>query len=173
MTFMLTFIFEKRVFAQTTVRLHSRNHTATIDICTIICIFGTNRNNMGQNAPHYKLDKLPPLREKVETIEILRQTNKSTAALAELKGIARTIPNQAMLINAIVLQEAKDSSEIENIITTQDELYKALIVNKKNISPATKEVVNYRKAIFYGFDIAKKQGFLRVNDIISIQQRIS
>jgi len=127
---------------------------------------------MGQNTPHYKLDKLPLPRNKVETIEILRQTNKSTAALAELKGIAKTIPNQAMLINAIVLQEAKDSSEVENIITTQDELYKALTVNKKNVSPETKEVVNYRKAIFHGFDLAKKQGFLRVNDIASIQQEL-
>ena len=127
---------------------------------------------MGQSAPHYHLEKLPPLREKVETIEILRQTNKSTAALAELKGVAKTIPNQAMLINAIVLQEAKDSSEIENIITTQDELYKALTVNKTRISPQTKEVVNYRKAIFHGFDLAKRQGFLRVNDIISIQQEL-
>ena len=127
---------------------------------------------MGQNAPHYQLEKLPPPREKVETIEILRQTNKSTAALAELKGIANTIPNQAMLINAIVLQEAKDSSEIENIITTQDELYKALSVNKTQISPETKEVINYRKAIFHGFDIAKRQGFIRVNDIIGIQQEL-
>jgi Fic family protein len=127
---------------------------------------------MGQNAPHFKLDKLPPLREKVETIEVLRQTNKATAALAELKGIAKTIPNQAMLINAVVLQEAKDSSEIENIITTQDELYKALTINKSNISAETKEVVNYRKAIFQGIEIAKKQGFLRVNDIISIQQEL-
>jgi len=127
---------------------------------------------MGQNTPHYKLDKLPPLREKVETIEILRQTNKSTAALAELKGIAKTIPNQAMLINAIVLQEAKDSSEIENIITTQDELYKALTVNKTKVSAETKEVVNYRKAIFQGFDLTKAQGFLRVNDIVNIQQEL-
>jgi Fic family protein len=127
---------------------------------------------MGQNAPHSKLDKLPPLREKVETIEILRQTNKSTASLAELKGLARTIPNQAMLINAIVLQEAKDSSEIENIITTQDELYKALTINKLKISPETKEVVNYRKAVFHGFNITKQQGFLRVNDIVSIQQEL-
>lgn len=127
---------------------------------------------MGQNAPHFKLELLPPPREKVETIEILRQTNKSTAALAELKGIAKTIPNQAMLINAIVLQEAKDSSEIENIITTQDELYKALTVNKSNISAETKEVVNYRKAIFSGFEIAKKQGFIKVNDIISLQQEL-
>ncbi|WP_421921174.1 Fic family protein [Marinifilum sp.] len=127
---------------------------------------------MGQNAPYIKLEKLPPLRDKVETIEILRQTNKATAALAELKGIAKTIPNQAMLINAIVLQEAKDSSEIENIITTQDDLYKALTVNKTTVSAETKEVVNYRKAIFHGFDLAQKQGFLKVNDIVSIQQEL-
>ena len=103
---------------------------------------------MGQNAPHFKLELLPPPREKVETIEILRQTTKSTAALAELKGIAKAIPNQAILINAIVLQEAKDSSEIENIITTQDELYKALTANKSPRSAEIKEVVNYRKALF-------------------------
>jgi Fic family protein len=127
---------------------------------------------MGQNAPYIKLQKLPPLREKVETIEILRQTNKATAALAELKVIAKTIPNQAMLINAIVLQEAKDSSEIENIITTQDELYKALTVNKTTVSAETKEVVNYRKALFHGFDLAKEQGFIKVNDIVSIQQQL-
>jgi len=127
---------------------------------------------MGQNTPHFKLEELPPLRERVENIKILRQTNKSSAALAELKGIAKTIPNQAMLINAIVLQESKDSSEIENIITTQDELYKALTVNKSKITPETKEVVDYRKAIFYGFDLAKDQGFLRVNDIVNIQQEL-
>jgi len=156
-----------------------KKSTANADNCTIFCIFGTNKKNMGQNAPRYqpgsssgKLEKLPPLREKVETIEILRQTNKSTAALAELKGIAKTIPNQAMRVNAIVLQEAKDSSEIENIITTQDELYKALTVNKTHMSPETREVVNYRKAIFHGFDLAKSQGFLRVNDIVAIQQEL-
>ncbi len=123
-------------------------------------------------APHYQLVKLPPLREKVETIEILRQTNRSATALAELKGIAKTIPNQAILINAIVIQEAKDSSEIENIITSQDELYKALTVNRTNVSAATREVVNYRKAVFHGFNLAKEQGFLRVNDIVSIQQKL-
>jgi len=127
---------------------------------------------MGQNAPRFKLEKLPPLREKVETMEILRQTNKATAALAELKGIARTIPNQIMLINAVVLQEAKDSSEIENIITTQDELYKALTISEKYVSPETKEVVNYRKAILQGYDLVKKQGFLKVNDIVNIQQKL-
>jgi Fic family protein len=85
--------------------------------------------------------------EKVETVKIFRQTNKAATALAELKGIAKTIPNQLMFVNAIVFQEAKDSSEIENIITTQDELYKAIAIDKSNISAATKEVVNFRKAI--------------------------
>ena len=107
-------------------------------------------------TPDYKLEKLPPQTEKVETISILRQTTKAATALAELKGIAKTIPNQLMLVNAIVLQEAKDSSEIENIITTQDELYKAIAIDKSNISAATKEVVNYRKAIFLGFDLRNR-----------------
>jgi len=125
---------------------------------------------MGQTAPGFNLEKLPPPKGLVETIETLRAANKATAALAELKGIAKTIPNQAMLVNAIVLQEAKDSSEIENLITTQDELYKALVVNNSAVSSDTKEVVNYRKAIFYGYDLLKKRGFLRINDIICIQE---
>ena len=127
---------------------------------------------MGQEAPYLALKKLPPERSKIETIKILRQVNRATAALAELKGFAKTIPNQTILINAIVLQEAKDSSEIENIITTQDELYRALSINKITISSSTKEVVNYRKALFHGYDLIQKQGFLRVNDIISIQQSL-
>lgn len=125
---------------------------------------------MGQKTPYFHLDKLPPAREKIETIKILRQVNKAASALAELKGMASTIPNQTMLVNAIALQEAKDSSEIENIITTQDELYKAIAINQSNLSPDISEVVNYRKAIFYGFDLVQKQGFLKVNDIVGIQQ---
>jgi Fic family protein len=118
-----------------------------------------------------KLEKLPPGKEKVETLSILRQLSDSANALGELKGIAKTIPNQAMLINAVVLQEAKDSSEIENIITTQDELYKALTTAGKQ-PVQVKEVINYRKAIFAGFEIIRKQGFLRVADIETIQKTI-
>lgn len=118
-----------------------------------------------------KLTKLPPLREKVETLEVLRQLSNSTKALGELKGIAKTMPNQAMLVNAVVLQEAKDSSEIENIITTQDELYKALTTKGKQQS-RVKEVINYRKAIFLGHDLIKEQGILRLSDIESIQKTI-
>ena len=118
-----------------------------------------------------KLKKLPPEREKVETLSILRQISGSASALGELKGVAKTIPNQAMLINAVVLQEAKDSSEIENIITTRDELYRALTTAGKQ-PVQVKEVINYRKAIFTGFEIIKKQGFLRVSDIETIQKTI-
>jgi len=118
-----------------------------------------------------KLKKLPPEREKVETVKILRQLSKTSQSLGELKGIAKTIPNQAMLVNAVVLQEAKDSSEIENIITTQDELYKALASRGKQPSQV-KEVINYRKAVFTGFELIKKQGFLRVKDIETIQKTI-
>jgi len=124
---------------------------------------------MGQKAP-YKLPKLPPEREKVETIEILRNANKAALAIAELKGIAQTIPNQKMLVNAVVLQEAKDSSEIENIITSTDELYEALTSKKSRSKSEIKEVVNYRRSIFIGYEMIKKQGFLKVNDIIKIQK---
>ena len=68
-----------------------------------------------------------------------------------MKGIANTIPNQSILINAIVLQEAKDSSEIENIITTSDDLYKAVSSSVTKINSATKEVMLYREALYHGF----------------------
>lgn len=119
----------------------------------------------------YILPPLPPSVHKIESINILKQLSRSSRALGELKGIARTIPNQKMLINAIVLREAKDSSEIENIITTHDELFKALSVKSKP-NKETKEVINYRKAIFRGFDLIQEQGFLRLNDIIELQKLI-
>ncbi len=126
---------------------------------------------MRQNGTYRKLRKLPPRREKVETFSILRQLSKTSRAIGELKGIANTIPNQSILINAVVLQEAKDSSAIENIITTQDELYISLVSQKKQ-APHVKEVINYRKAVFAGFEIIKKQGFLRLKDIENIQKII-
>jgi Fic family protein len=118
-----------------------------------------------------KLEKLPPQREEIETLAILRQLSKSATALGELKGVAKTIPNQAMLLNAVVLQEAKDSSEIENIITTQDELFKAL--STSTVQPQQiKEVINYRKAIFRGADLIENQGFLRLKDVVELQRTI-
>ena len=135
-------------------------------------VFLVRINKIRDKMHHIKkLEKLPPKRENVETIGILRQLSKSSKALGELKGIAQTMPNQAMLANAVVLQEAKDSSEIENIITTQDELYKALATKTKQTSQV-KEVINYRKAIFLGHELLKKQGFLRLKDIEFLQKTI-
>ena len=85
-----------------------------------------------------ELQKLPIDSSKTETIKILKAENKAVKALAELKGCANLIPNQSILINAVVLQESKDSSEIENIITTKDDLYKAVSETVKKIDSATK-----------------------------------
>lgn len=121
--------------------------------------------------PIKKLEKLPPKREEVETLDVLRQLSKASTALGELKGVAKTMPNQAMLINAVVLQEAKDSSEIENIITTQDELYKALSTTV-NQSSQIKEVINYRKAIFLGAETIYNHGFIKLKDLVELQETI-
>jgi len=138
-------------------------------LCTKICIFGAYYLDMRQEVPQPdKLPLLPPPKDQIETIRILKQLSKSSSVLGELKGIANTIPNQTMLVNAIVLREAKDSSEIENIITSQDELYKALSSQSRH-PPEAKEVINYRKAIFKGFDKIKDQGFLRLTDVIELQ----
>lgn len=124
---------------------------------------------MGLSTP-YTLPPLPPAKEQIETIPILKKAAAAIFAIAELKGIAETIPSQEMLVNAIVLKEAKDSSEIENIITSTDELYEALSAQSSRIRPETKEVVNYRQSIMIGYEILKTQGFIRVNDIIRIQR---
>jgi Fic family protein len=102
-------------------------------------------------VPYNELAPLPPTVE-IETAAVLKKCIAASRALAELKGAGDLIPNQAILINAIPLQEAKLSSEIENIVTTQDELYKAAIDTEKLTDPQTKEVLRYRAALRYGSD---------------------
>lgn len=119
--------------------------------------------------PFNQLPELPPDNSKTETYHILKQESKSAVALAELKGLARTLPNQNILINGIILREAQASSEIENIVTTQDNLYQALSVDHIKKDPATKEVLRYREALLYGFHDINKKGILNTNSIISIQ----
>lgn len=116
------------------------------------------------------LPKLPPDREKIETVKVLRQLVKSSIALAELKGLAFTLPNPAILLNAVVLKEARASSEIENVITTQDKLYQALSAKGIEADPSTKEVLRYREAILYGARFIKQKEFLSTNAIIGIQK---
>lgn len=116
---------------------------------------------------------LLPLPFDVETKPILKQLSRSRSALAELKGFARIIPNEAILISTLTLQEAKDSSAIESIVTTHDELYKAdLDVKDYIISASTKEVLNYREAIQKGFYLVKDKGLLTNSVLKQIQERL-
>lgn len=116
------------------------------------------------------LKMLPPKVE-LETKNVLKQLARSHRYLAELKGFSDMIPNKNILINAITINEAKDSSEIENIVTTHDELFKTM--SRENYeSPAAKEVVNYRSAIWRGYELVKDNGFLSINIIIEIQNLI-
>lgn len=117
----------------------------------------------------WNIQKLPSNSE-LESIKVLKRLPKAHAALAELKGIAQTIPNQNILINTLGLQEAKDSSEIENIITTHDELFKSEI--NLITSLESKEVQNYIEALKFGFDLVKNQNLLTNNSIINIQSKI-
>jgi len=92
-----------------------------------------------------------------ETPKILKKAIAANKVIAELKGIAQTIPNQAILINTLALQESKDSSEIENIVTTHDELFK-YDKTSDGFSPATKEVYMYNDALFHGFKWIQEKG---------------
>ena len=123
-----------------------------------------------QTKAYNDLPLLPPHRAKIESVKILRQVIKSSVALAELKGIANTLPNPSILLNAVVLKEAQASSEIENVITTQDKLYEALSAQGVEADIATKEVLRYREAALFGFKLVQKKGFLNTNSIIAIQQ---
>ncbi len=112
-----------------------------------------------------------PLKKDIETKEILKKSIKANSALAKLNGVAKIIPNQLILINALTLQEAKDSSEIENIVTTHDELYLSNVSQK--FSKEVKEVKNYKEALLYGYEVVKTEKILTLNDMVKIQSIIT
>lgn len=100
---------------------------------------------------------------------VLKRLTSASRKLAELKGVAGSIPNQGILINALGLQEAKDSSEIENIVTTHDELFKGDVLPEAFAHPAAKEVLRYRLALQLGFLREQETGLITVNHLIEIQ----
>ena len=121
---------------------------------------------------NYQIPVLP-LKIDVETKAVLRQLNAANRKLAELKGVALTIPNENILINTLILQEAKDSSAVENIVTTHDDLYKAeLNLESITVSASTKEVLSYADALKYGFQLIRKNKVLTNNNIKEIQQKL-
>ena len=117
----------------------------------------------------FELSELP-FNIDLETKKVLKSLPSAHAALAELKGIASTIPNQNILINTLGLQEAKDSSAIENIITTHDDLYKSELNLDSFKSLNAKEVQNYISALKKGFELTSTSGLLTNKTILQIQE---
>ena len=130
----------------------------------------TNPADEIRKEEKYSIPSLP-LPYDLETKEVLKQLNRANRKLAELKGVAQTIPNERILISSLTLQEAKDSSEVENIVTTQDDLYRAgLDPSHQFINAATKEVLFYREAINEGFRMVRNKCILTLNDIKHVQE---
>jgi Fic family protein len=120
--------------------------------------------------PDWKLEPLP-IKGDLETKKVLKALPSAHASLAELKGIASTIPNQHILINTLGLQEAKDSSAIENIITTHDDLYKSeLNLDASRLN--AKEVQNYISALKKGFELTSQSGLITLKTILLIQEAL-
>jgi len=126
-----------------------------------------------RNIPYNALPELPPSYSILDT-EILMRWGLASRALAELNRNILRIPNPAMLINTLSLQEAQGSTAIENIFTTDDELYKAVsdTVKEASANPATKEVLRYREALWDGYSSLKERGSFDLPIAISVFQKI-
>lgn len=124
-----------------------------------------------KTKPYNQLPDLPP-KQSLESIRTLRKCIAARAALAELKGVTATIPNPSILIRSIGLQEARVSSEIENIVTTTDDLYQALADSLQIKDPATKEVLRYQEALMTGVRTVSDTGLLSINLFCKIASTI-
>jgi len=110
--------------------------------------------------------------EAIESRSVLKKLLFAHTALAELKGVVLTIPNEQILIDTLSLQEAKESSAIENIVTTHDELYQSQLESGNFTSAAAKEVFTYAAALKMGSQEVKKNGFISIRSLIEVQQLI-
>lgn len=128
-------------------------------------------SQFNRKKPYNNLPLLPPEAD-IETKNILRKTISAGRALAELNGTLLNLPNPTLFIDTIYLQEAKASSEVENIITTNDELYKSVASDRKTENSATKEVLNYKEALWLGLEELKTKPFITTNLCIKIVQCI-
>ena len=125
------------------------------------------------NKPYNSLPDLPP-KINLESPGILKATIKANRLLGELKGYCQTLPDPRLLINTVILQESKDSSAIENIVTTQDELYQAVVSadELQGVSSSTKEVLRYREAMYTGLDRMANKSLLTTNTMVTIMQQL-
>lgn len=127
--------------------------------------------NFNKTEPYNSLPLLPP-KTLLETTKVLRKTIDASRALAQLNGMLTNLPNPTLFLDTIHLQEAKASSEIENIITTNDDLYKSLVADKKFDNSATKEVISYKEALYNGLRDIEKRPFISTNLCVEIVQSI-
>jgi Fic family protein len=125
-----------------------------------------------RKEPYNDLPLLPPKQDFYESLNIYKILSKSRASLAELKGRSPIIPNPLMLINTLVLQEARDSSTIENIFTSNDKLYRAFALTRMEKDTNTKEVLHYREALWHSYQILKKNKVMGLDLVINIFQVI-
>ncbi|MBK9271488.1 MAG: Fic family protein [Saprospiraceae bacterium] len=130
-----------------------------------------SKKEFNRVLPFNALPDLPPATH-LETTEIFKATIRANKLLAELKGFCQTLPNPELLLNTIVLQESKESSAIENIVTTQDELYKATLMGDKVKNQAAKEVLQYREAMYFGLSELDKTGLITTNLLVGIMQKL-
>ena len=128
-------------------------------------------DKLNKKIPYNDLPLLPPKAD-VETKNVLRKTISTGRALAQLNGALQNLPNPTLFLDTIYLQEAKASSEVENIITTNDELYKSLVADRKVENLATKEVLSYKEALWLGLEELKTRPFITTNLCIKIVQCI-
>lgn len=128
-------------------------------------------NTPESSRPFNELDLLPPKSE-IETKETLSAAISANRELAKLSGFCSLLPDESILLSAIVLKEASASSEIENIITTHDELYRGLVTSGQFIDQSTIEVLNYRSALYKGYKALRDRELLTINTIKSIQQEL-
>jgi Fic family protein len=124
-----------------------------------------------KDVPYNNLPDLPP-KNNLETTAIFKATIRANKLLAELKGYCQTLPYPKLLLNTIVLQESKESNAIENIVTTQDELYKATLMGEAIKNQAAKEVLQYREAIYWGIEELQKNNLITTNLLVGLMQRL-
>ena len=123
------------------------------------------------DIPYNELPPLPP-NDDLETKPIMRKVIRASRALSELNGALRNLPNPTLFLDTIHLHEAKSSSEIENIVTTNDDLYRDLVADKKMGNPAVKEVLRYKKALWIGLERIEQRPFITTNLCVDIVQCI-
>jgi Fic family protein len=124
-----------------------------------------------RDIPYNSLPLLPP-NVTLETTKVLRRTIDASRALAQLNGMLTNLPNPTLFLDTIHFQEAKASSEIENIIITNDDLYRSLVADKKFDNPAIKEVISYKKALWNSLKQIEARPFISTNLCIEIVQSI-